>query len=197
MATKKKVTKKTAATKTPAQKNVQPPAAPEVEENHDSDDNNEPESDTEGESSAPAKKNGRIVDVFTKIQTTAEIPGVGKIPVSLIEVEHKGNKQRFRTRREAQLWLRAQRKEDAKAAKEAKDLARMQRELERADKVAGFIGERLTVLANNISTLASAASVPDEQTEKLLQAVALISEVVDTRKKEEAGETSQDDSETK
>lgn len=196
-ATKKKVGNKKSATRIPAKKEAQkkPETAETVEtetvetEQDTTGDNDESGKEPDGADAGEQKKDWKkYQDVFKKVTITAEIEGVGKIPVTLIEVAHEGETYRARTRKEAQQWLRDKRKEAQAKMKAEKEALREQKEMERAEKVAGYIDEKIEMLACKIAVLATNKVISDDDRKAIEAAIESIMDVVAKRRREESEE---------
>lgn len=118
----------------------------------------------------PAKKKYKNPYECKKIEIDAEVPGVGTIKVSLIEVEHNGTKFRCTTRKEAIDWLRNKRAEERKIKSANRDT----KNAERLNKSFPMVTERISSLAQKIAKLAECQTVNQDEKDILNKAAELL-----------------------
>ncbi len=126
--------------------------------------------------------NAKRSELFKKVETVADVPGVGKIPITLIEVEFGGQVHRANTRKECQQWLTAQRKAVHDKARAENEAERTKKAEERYAKMAPAVTDRLEAISEKLRKLSENETVESNEEPLLLEAAALITQVAVLRR---------------
>ena len=139
---------------------------------------------TEADPEAPAKKKYKNPYEYKKVETEADVPGVGKIKVTLIEVEHNEEKFRCTTRKEAINWLRSKRS----AERELKAAEREAKNANRINKSFPMVTARISDHATKIANLAEGATVNQDEKDLLNKVAEMLADCVIIRNNREVAE---------
>jgi hypothetical protein len=141
----------------------------------------EPKSDPKDETKGTKPDKAKRPNVYRRVQTMATVPGVGEIPITLVEVEFGGETKRANTRKECAAWLKIKRRQAADQAKEERQAAREQRDLERYGRMAPAVTDRLLGFTRKIEKLADNSTVTEQDRELIVKATAILISVANDR----------------